>query len=233
MIGHVTTNAQERKIGEQFFKQAYGVSRPGQGRYSGRGAVGSTIERYAPGATNPAHGAFVTADPSQKGLAALRAAQSQVGVREASGNNDGIPQQRYAQGRKEPWCADFVAWSFDQSGHSLPGRRRANAGVTYMQNQAKRNGTFHTGTPQPGDVVFFNQKLAHSSWGGSSGRRFLGVTLGEKPTEDYHLEWIMQHANRWKEACMNDSKTQFPEPLTEHSSPRLRKALDYLYSRGF
>jgi len=86
---------------------------------------------------------------------------------------------------------------------------------------------------KPGDIVFFNQKLAHSSWGGSSGRRFLGVTMGEKPTEEYHLEWIMQHANRWKEVCMNDSKTQFPKPLTEHSSPRLRQAIKYLCSRGF
>ena len=86
---------------------------------------------------------------------------------------------------------------------------------------------------KPGDIVFFNQKLAHASWGGASGRRFLGVTLGEKPTADYHLEWIMQHANRWKEVCMNDSKTQFPAPLAEHSSPRLRKAIEYLYSRGF
>ena len=47
---------------------------------------------------------------------------------------------------------------------------------------------------KPGDVIFFNQKLAHSSWCGPTGRRFLGVTWGEKPTEDYHFEWIMHHA---------------------------------------
>ena len=86
---------------------------------------------------------------------------------------------------------------------------------------------------RPGDVIFFNQKLAHSSWGGPEGRRFLGVTWGEKPTEDYHFEWIMHHANKWKKACLNEAKTEFPEHMVERSSPRLRKTIEYLYSRGF
>ena len=86
---------------------------------------------------------------------------------------------------------------------------------------------------KPGDVIFFNQKLAHSSWGGPTGRRFLGVSWGEKPTEDYHFEWIMHHANRWQRACMNETRTQFPPHLVEHASPRLRKTMEFLHSRGF
>ena len=86
---------------------------------------------------------------------------------------------------------------------------------------------------KPGDVIFFNEKLAHSSWGGWSGRRFLGVSWGEKPTEEYHVEWIMHHANRWQRKCLNETKTQFPPHLVEHASPRLKEMIEYLHSKGF
>lgn len=86
---------------------------------------------------------------------------------------------------------------------------------------------------RPGDIIFFNQKLAHSSWGGHKGRRFLGMTFGAKPTADWHLEWMIGHADRWQKVCMNDAKTQFPEHLVENASPRLKPAIEPLYSRGY
>lgn len=92
---------------------------------------------------------------SAAGQGALGAAQSQIGVREATGRNDGVPAQRYSNGRREPWCANFVAWSFRQAGTPLPGNQRSLAGVQYMENQMKRNNMFHRGTPQPGDIIFF------------------------------------------------------------------------------
>ena len=86
---------------------------------------------------------------------------------------------------------------------------------------------------KPGDVVFFNQKLAHASWGARSERRFLGMTFGENPTQEYHVDWILHHGHKWRKMCMNEARTEFPEHLVEHSSPRLRKTIEYLHSRGF
>ncbi len=101
------------------------------------------------------------AGPGPVGLGALRAAQSQVGVREATGNNDGIPSQRYMNGRKEPWCANFVAWSFRQAGQELPGNQRSLASVQYMEDQMKAAGKWHArdaSPPQPGDIIFFKNR---------------------------------------------------------------------------
>jgi peptidoglycan hydrolase-like protein with peptidoglycan-binding domain len=90
--------------------------------------------------------------------AALEAARSQVGVREASGNNDGLPAQRYAGGRNEPWCADFVSWSFRQAGHPLPGNQRSIASCNQMAAELAARGEIYrkgSQTPQPGDIIFF------------------------------------------------------------------------------
>ena len=88
----------------------------------------------------------------------LGAARSQLGVRERTGNNDGVPAQRYADGRREPWCADFVAWTHRQAGKPIPGNQRSLASVQHMEDQMKRNGMFHRGTPKPGDVIFFKNR---------------------------------------------------------------------------
>ncbi|RZK54478.1 MAG: hypothetical protein EOO91_15845 [Pedobacter sp.] len=51
-------------------------------------------------------------------------AQSQLGVREATGNNDGIQVEKYLNytGNKkgEPWCASFVSWVYGQAGFAQP-----------------------------------------------------------------------------------------------------------------
>lgn len=51
----------------------------------------------------------------------LKLAADQLGVREATGQNDGEPSRRYMGGRREPWCAHFIAWLFRSVGHPLPG----------------------------------------------------------------------------------------------------------------
>lgn len=49
---------------------------------------------------------------------------SQVGTREATGNNDGARVENYlsVSGLREgyPWCASFVAWNFKQVGIDAP-----------------------------------------------------------------------------------------------------------------
>lgn len=53
--------------------------------------------------------------------AVLDLARSQIGVREKSKSNDGVPSERYMQGRKEPWCAHFIAWLYRECGAPIPG----------------------------------------------------------------------------------------------------------------
>lgn len=54
----------------------------------------------------------------------LTIAQSQLGVREATGNNDGVQVEKYLAyvGFKKgnPWCAGFVSWCFGQAGYGAP-----------------------------------------------------------------------------------------------------------------
>ena len=60
----------------------------------------------------------------QKTKQLLKIAQSQIGVREATGNNDGPQVVQYLAytGNKtgEPWCAAFVSWVFGQAGYPQP-----------------------------------------------------------------------------------------------------------------
>lgn len=54
----------------------------------------------------------------------LKIAQSQIGVREATGNNDGHAVEAYLHytgNRKgDPWCASFVSWVFGKAGLPQP-----------------------------------------------------------------------------------------------------------------
>ncbi len=51
-------------------------------------------------------------------------AKSQIGVREATGNNDGLDVEKYLHytGNKkgDPWCASFVSWIFGKAGYHQP-----------------------------------------------------------------------------------------------------------------
>jgi len=54
----------------------------------------------------------------------LGIATSQLGIREATSNNDGIRVEEYlaytGNKRGEPWCASFVSWVFGQAGFKQP-----------------------------------------------------------------------------------------------------------------
>lgn len=116
----------------------------------GGGAVAATEAR----STRGVRGGRVS--PSSR--KALDAARSQIGVRERTGRNDGVPAQRYSQGRKEAWCANFVSWAHRKAGKPLPGNQRSLASVQYMEDQMKKTGAFHKGTPKPGDIIFFKNR---------------------------------------------------------------------------
>lgn len=139
---------------------------------------------------------------SGAGLGALQAAQSQVGVREATGNNDGLPAQRYSNGRREPWCANFVAWTFRQAGTPLPGNQRSLASVQYMEDQMKRTGQFHRGTPQPGDIIFFGNRGGSDRGGG----RHVGIVERVENGKVYTIEGNSSNAVRRRSYDLNNPR---------------------------
>ena len=59
-----------------------------------------------------------------KRAALIETAQSQIGVREATGHNDGVQVELYLEvsnlKRGNPWCAAFVAWCFKQCSIAAP-----------------------------------------------------------------------------------------------------------------
>jgi hypothetical protein len=62
--------------------------------------------------------------PRANHLAVLPIALGEVGIRELSGNNDGMRVESYlaAVGLKkgQPWCAAFVSWVYHQAGYLQP-----------------------------------------------------------------------------------------------------------------
>ena len=79
---------------------------------------------------------------------------SQVGVREATGKNDGKEVEMYLKsvklGKGFPWCAAFVKWCFDQCGV------KTTINAMALSAHRKDNLVYYKGskieTPLPGDV---------------------------------------------------------------------------------
>ncbi|MBI5496511.1 MAG: peptidoglycan-binding protein [Deltaproteobacteria bacterium] len=139
------------------------------------------------------------------GERALASAQTQVGVREATGNNDGTPSQRYMNGRQEPWCANFVSWNFRQAGHPLPGNQRSLASVQYMEDQMKANNAwFRRGTqePKPGDIIFFANRGASDAGNG----RHVGMVERVENGKVYTVEGNSSDAVRRRSYDLNNAR---------------------------
>lgn len=87
----------------------------------------------------------------------LRTAASQVGVRESATNRQDYGAWFGANGVF--WCAEFVSWTFAQSGHPLPnniGGKKGASGYAYCQfgrDEAYKRGELFS-RPRPGDVFF-------------------------------------------------------------------------------
>ena len=82
---------------------------------------------------------------------------------------------------------------------------------------------------RPGDIIFFNQRCFHSSWGGQVGRRYFAFTFYEKPTTDWQVEKIIEDCD--KEERMYSSP-RYSEALLMTKNPRLRKLIDYFVDKG-
>ena len=83
---------------------------------------------------------------------------------------------------------------------------------------------------KPGDIIFFNQRCFHSSWGGWLGRRYLGMTFGQKPTEEWHVEWI---AHDCEQSHKLHSAPPYSEWLVKTENRHLQKLIDFILDKGF
>ncbi len=138
----------------------YGRSMDGGGAFGNALAdrVGDPIARGPTTVGGAPPGAPPAANRSAVASRVLDIARGELGVREATGNNDGVPAQRYSNGQNEPWCANFVSWTFRQAGLDLPGNQDAIGSCDTMARElASRGALFRKGegTPQPGDIIFF------------------------------------------------------------------------------
>jgi hypothetical protein len=94
----------------------------------------------------------------------VRRAQGELGVREATGRNDGVPAERYHYGRCEPWCGAFVRYLFEQCGQPVHGSHSVKtrgllSWVQYLEDTFKRHHHWRAVTsdyePRKGDVAFW------------------------------------------------------------------------------
>ncbi|MBM7789632.1 phytanoyl-CoA dioxygenase family protein [Tenggerimyces flavus] len=90
---------------------------------------------------------------------------------------------------------------------------------------------------KPGDVVFFNQNLWHSSWGGRTGRRMFTLNVGGKPTSEEQYEYLrqMHETNRSKFIkTMQFTQTDrvYTDSFLQSESPRIRGMVAELVKLG-
>lgn len=87
-------------------------------------------------------------------------ARTQVGIAEATGQNDGIPAERYMRGDQLAWCAGFVLWCHDVAGHEVPGNYWRLRSVAAFEAEMSERGLWlgPSVVPMSGDIVFFGDR---------------------------------------------------------------------------
>lgn len=85
-------------------------------------------------------------------------AVSQLGVKELTGNNDGVPYNTWYYGREVsgvnyPWCMAFVQWVFAQCGMALPYKTASCSALLNWYKKNKPDAVKTTG--KPGDIVIY------------------------------------------------------------------------------
>ncbi len=98
--------------------------------------------------------------------AIIDSALSQVGVREATGHNDGVAVEKYLKtcgiGKGNAWCAAFITWNY-KINHVFAIK---SAWVPNWFPESKNiyvRGKYSRGPPQPGDPfgLWINNRIGH------------------------------------------------------------------------
>lgn len=98
-------------------------------------------------------------------MKAIDVAVREIGVREATGNNDGIPAERYMRGDALAWCAGFVLFCNEHSDEDAPLARslkehyRLRSVSALMEEMKRRRWWFARGASEPAsnDLVIFGE----------------------------------------------------------------------------
>lgn len=104
---------------------------------------------------------------SNKALNALALAKSQIGVREATGNNDGAQINEYRNGStaRTQWCASFASWCFGRgqgSNNSKTfGYEQSSQAMRVKAEKAGYYSTLGSGyVPKPGDIAIWKKSAS-------------------------------------------------------------------------
>src|SRR4051812_30049374 len=114
-----------------------------------------------PGMVDAAAAAAPGSGASSVGAAALKVAQTQLGVHE-SGVNSGAEVDKYLAAAKvgpgNPWCASFVTWSLGRAGHKMSGSGWAAVQTWVRHAEAKQDDLQIVSADQarPGDIVAYD-----------------------------------------------------------------------------
>ena len=90
---------------------------------------------------------------------------------------------------------------------------------------------------EPGDVVFFNQHLYHSSFGGRTGRRMFTMNFAEGPSTDEHIDLLRREyqgsATARNALQYTKSDRTYEDAFLYSDSPRIRRMVAKLIELGF
>lgn len=93
---------------------------------------------------------------------ALAKATGEIGVREASGRNDGAAVAKYRGGvdNGAAWCASFVSWCYE--GNDIFGYQAAVSGIMESAKAKELYSEVGTYTPKPGDIMIQKNGCSHT-----------------------------------------------------------------------
>lgn len=142
-------------------------------------------------------------------LQTVDVAESQIGVQEKTGNNDGIPAQRYMRGNKLAWCAGFVCWSNDNSddpkiANSVKKFWGWGTNVASLLRKMKDTGQYFGWAiePQRNDLIFFGDR-GHSDAGPGM---HVGIVTSVDETHVYTVEGNLSNQVKRAKHKRSDSR---------------------------
>jgi hypothetical protein len=101
----------------------------------------------------------ITVSATTLALRALEVARTQLGVREATGHNDGAAVESYLRsvglGKGYAWCASFIYWCFNQAAKALGVSNPLAQTGGVLDHLAKTHGQI-VHTPQVGDIFIMD-----------------------------------------------------------------------------
>ena len=90
---------------------------------------------------------------------------------------------------------------------------------------------------QPGDAVFFNQRLWHSSFGGRTGRRMFTLNYGQRPATEEHFKLVKMVYESSLEAAQKMQHTWTDQLYTDgflnSERPRIKSMMATAAELGF